>query len=76
MDWTKCIICGEGGDLKCPTKSLQGNSSIVYQTFVELVNEFSAIVELPTSVALSSHTLETAALLENKAKWQKSCHLK
>ncbi len=59
MDWTKCIICGE---LKCPTKSLQGNAHEGYQTFFNLVGE------IPTSVKCNIQELETKDLIENVAK--------
>lgn len=78
MDWAVCVICGGGGELKCPANSLQGNASEVYQTFSNLVREFREIGELPTSVNFIKQGFEVEAkdLLENRAKWHKSCHLK
>jgi len=76
MDWTKCIICGDGGELKCPIKSLHGNVHEVYQTFLNLVSEFITLGELPTSVEFNIHELEAQDLVENAAKWHKTCHLK
>ena len=76
IDWTKCIICGDGGELKCPAKSLQGNAHEVYQTFLNLVTEFSSLRELPTSVEFNIQELEAKDLLENVAKWHMTCHLK
>ena len=76
MDWTKCIICGDGGELKCPAKSLQGNAHDVYQTFLNLVSEFSMLGELPTSIEFNIQEFETKELVENMAKWHKICHLK
>ena len=76
MDWEKSIICGGSCDLKYPAKSLQGNAPAVYETFINIFHEFSALGELPTPVTYDISQLKSTDLFENSAKWHKACHLK
>ena len=45
MDWTLCVICGEGGDLKCPADSNHKNGLEIYRIFLA-VKEFENIVPM------------------------------
>ena len=75
MDWSLCIICGGGGDLKCPADSLENNGLQLYNNFLHLVEEFSELVALPMKVCYKRDQ-NPQVLLQNRAKWHKSCHLK
>ncbi len=44
MDWKCCVVCGGGGDLKCPAASFQGNGQEIYASFLEAVNPLCTIV--------------------------------
>jgi len=76
MDWSKCFICGKvgGEDLRCPLDSPQGNGCSIYCNFLEAVEAFQKIDALP--VSLSNEILKIELLVENRAKWHKSCYLK
>ncbi len=54
MDWQLCVICGGGGNLKCPAESNQKNGLEVYlevyRNFLHSVEEFEAAQSLPVSV--------------------------
>ena len=50
MNWDKFNICGGGVDLKCPARSLQGNSHEVYEKFIHVLCEYTKLGELPTKV--------------------------
>ena len=69
------MICGGGGDLKCPAKSNQNNGLEVYSKFFQTVAEFKGLESLPTSVKFSEEH-DAEAFLKNQAKWHKGCHLK
>ena len=44
------MICGGGGDLKCPTNGNQNNGLEVYSRFLKTVAEFQDLESLPASV--------------------------
>ncbi|KAG1687699.1 hypothetical protein GQR58_008284 [Nymphon striatum] len=76
MDWNLCVICQErGGDLRCPTDSLQKNGLEVYKNFLETVDKFSELGILPVDVDFKEVAI-AETFLENHAKWHKSCHIK
>ncbi|KAG1681694.1 hypothetical protein GQR58_011690 [Nymphon striatum] len=76
MDWNLCVICQErGGDLRCPTDSLQKNGLEVYTHFLETVDKFSELGILPVDVDFKEVAI-AETFLENHAKWHKSCHIK
>ncbi|KAG1656278.1 LMBR1 domain-containing protein 2 [Nymphon striatum] len=76
MDWNLCVICQErGGDLRCPTDSLQKNGLEVYTNFLETVDKFSELGILPVDVDFKEVAI-AETFLENHAKWHKSCHIK
>ncbi|KAG1682423.1 Craniofacial development protein 2 [Nymphon striatum] len=76
MDWNSCVICQErGGDLRCPTDSLQKNGLEVYTNFLETVDKFSELGILPVDVDFKEVAI-AETFLENHAKWHKSCHIK
>ena len=75
MNWEKCIICCDGGgDLKCPADSLQGNGIDIYVNFLTNVHDFRAVGDMPVDV--ECYDVDAKVLLENRAKWHKSCRLK
>ncbi len=49
MDWQLCVVCGGGGNLKCPAESNQKNGLEVYRNFLHSVEEFEAVQSLPQS---------------------------
>ena len=49
MEWDLCVICGGGGDLKCPADSHQKNGLEVYSNFLEAVKEFEELQSLPVN---------------------------
>ncbi len=73
MDWSFCVICGDGGDLKCPANSNQDNGLEVYGRFLETVAEFRHLESLPVSIKF---IINAETFLRNEAKWHKTCHLK
>ncbi|KAG1676996.1 hypothetical protein GQR58_014039 [Nymphon striatum] len=76
MDWNLCVICQErGGDLRCPTDSLQKNGLEVYTNFLETVDKFSELEILLVDVDFKEVAI-AETFLENHAKWHKSCHIK
>ncbi len=75
MDWKCCVVCGGGGDLKCPAASFQGNGQEIYASFLEAVKEFKDLQCLPAEVKFSDDE-DTETFMTNKAKWHKACHLK
>ena len=40
------MICGGGGNLKCPAKSNQGNGLEIYSRFLETVAEFQDLDQM------------------------------
>jgi hypothetical protein len=74
MDWRLCVICGGGGDLKCPAKSKQGNGLEIYSNFLKVIAEFQDPTLLPSVKFTEEHDAEM--FLKNQAKWHKACHLK
>ena len=76
MDWKKCIICGGGGELKCPAKSLEGNAEEVYTSFIEAAKEFKVLGKLPGPLVISINDYQPGDLVQTQAKWHKSCRLK
>ena len=75
MDWKSCIICGNSDDLRCPAESLQGNGLECYTTFLLNMKRFDEIGQLPTIIPFDED-VTARELLDHKAKWHKSCHLK
>ena len=78
MDWTLCVICQKqrSEDLKCPMKStLSEDAPDVYSNFLQNVDDFRATDALPVIIKFGPDVNSTT-LIENKAKWHKSCHLK
>eukprot|EP00112_Aurelia_sp_Birch-Aquarium-sp1_P024788 Seg7984.2 transcript_id=Seg7984.2/GoldUCD/mRNA.D3Y31 product="hypothetical protein" protein_id=Seg7984.2/GoldUCD/D3Y31 len=75
MDWESCIICGNSYDLRCPAESLQGNGLELYTAFLQNVKRFDKIGQLPASIPFDED-VTARELLDYKAKWHKSCHLK
>ena len=69
------MICGGGGDLKCPANSNQNNGLEVYSRFLQTVAEFQDIESLPASVKFNEEH-DAEIFLKNQAKWHKTCHLK
>lgn len=67
------MICGGGGDLKCPAKSNQGNGFEIYSRFLETVAEYQDLESLPSVKFNEEHDAEM--FLKNQAKWHKTCHL-
>ena len=47
MNWELCIICGGGGDLKCPAGSHQKNGLEVYSSFLDVVKEYENLLCTP-----------------------------
>ena len=76
MEWKKCIICGGGGELKCPAKSLEGNAEEVYTSFIEAAKEFKVLGKLPGPLVISINDYQPGDLVQTQAKWHKSCRLK
>jgi len=75
MDWQLCVICGGGGNLKCPAESNQKNGLEVYRNFLHSVEEFEAVQSLPVSVDFKGEG-NAEVFMNHRAKWHKSCHLK
>ncbi len=75
MDWQLCVICGGGGNLKCPAESNQKNGLEVYRNFLHSVEEFEAVQSLPVSVDFKGEG-NAEVFMKHRAKWHKSCHLK
>ena len=65
-----CGKAGAGDDLR-----LQNNGPQVYSNFLEVVKKFSEIGAIPVNIQISGD-VTPGELIENKAKWHKSCHLK
>ena len=78
MDWALCIICGKagGGDLRCPLDSLQGNGQEIYGNFLQAVEGFQEINAMPVDLKIAADLLTVSSLVENRAKWHRSCQLK
>ena len=75
MNWQNCIICLKGsGNLRFPTDSLQKNGQEIYRSFLTAVRQSLDVDALPVQVDFKEGTPKK--LMENKAKWHKSCHLK
>ena len=69
MDWNKCIICGGGGEVKCPAKSLDGNAQTVYDSFLDAAREFKGLGQLPVALFINVDEYQAQELLDNYAKW-------
>lgn len=75
MDWELCVICGSGGDLRCPADSHQKNGLEIYSSFLKVVKEYENLQCTPCDMDFKGEGSAETFML-NKAKWHKSCHLK
>ena len=78
MDWTLCIVCQKKSQevLKCPLNAgPTGDNSDVYGTFLTNVKTFEELKQLPVPLNFGQN-IDVDQLVENQAKWHKSCHLK
>ena len=78
MDWTLCVVCQKATheQLKWPLNSERpGEKSEAYSSFLENVNEFRKLDQLPVSLSFGQD-VDVGQLMRNQAKWHKSCHLK
>ena len=71
MDWSKCIIFGDDGNLKCPA---DGAGLSTYETFSDNAERFQSLSTLPAKLCFDDTRADE--LLENKAKWHKACYIK
>ena len=74
-----CIICGNNSKsepLKCPVDSLQKDSGLeVFTAFLDNVHKFKELDALPVNVNFSKE-VTPEFLVQSRASWHKSCHLK
>lgn len=78
MDWKLCVVCQKKTPeaVKCPLKAEgPGDKSGAYVSFMANVNEFKILNEMPVPLCLGED-MDVDQLIENQAKWHKSCHLK
>ena len=66
------MICGGGGDLKCPANNNQNNGLEVYSRFLQTVAGFQDLESLPASVKFNEEH-DAEIFLKNQAKWHKTC---
>lgn len=74
MDWTSCIICQKTtSELTCPINNRRYDSMNVYEDFLENVEEFRKLDEIPIEI---EHCQAFAAehFVKNRASWHRSCH--
>ena len=77
LDWERCIICGEDGDLRCPADRPdgEGGALLSYDDFLWNVDGLRQLHSLPVEV--NDKELDSLnTLLQHRAKWHKSCRLK
>ena len=78
MDWTLCIVCQQKTRevLECPLNAgPAGDESNAYRTFLSNAKEFKELNQLPVPLHFGQD-IYVDQLVENQAKWHKSCHLK
>ena len=76
MDWTSCIICQKTtSELTCPINNRRYDSMNVYEDFLENVEEFRKLDEIPIEI---EHCQAFAAehFVKNRASWHRSCNQK
>ena len=78
MDWSRCFVCGQAGDeyLRCLLDSNLGSGQEIYTKFVSAVEEFQKLNAIHVSLEISTDLLAVECLVENRAKWHRSCYLK
>ena len=80
-DWNLCLLCQDDNEeqLQCPADSKRSNIGAGYVTLSENLIKFNEIGCLPKSVnlnALDDGTGIANTLVQNHAKYHKSCYLR
>eukprot|EP00794_Sanderia_malayensis_P001934 gene1934-2198_t len=80
-DWERCIICQDNPSevLQCPADSSRSDAGVGYIRFEENFTRFDELGALLVKIEakrLDNGSSISKTLLENKAKWHKSCNFK
>ena len=72
------VLSGKAGseDLRCPVDSLQSNGQEIYARFLEAVEGFKEMNAMPVKLEYTDAQLTYDNMVQNHAKWYKSCYLK
>ena len=81
LDWQRCVLCQEltSESLIDPCKGKKMSPEDSYSILEDLINEFHEAGEIPMKTDITF--IDTGngvknALLQNQAKWHKSCRVK
>lgn len=77
FSWEQCIICQKNTKeaLRCPKKAYSFDAN-TYKVFLDSVLEFKTLDSLPVQPCFDIDNITADELVQNEAKWHKSCHIK